>query len=413
MTKIGRTLPPASVSCGWRDLWFGMAGAFSPDQALRARIDELRREFDVGHVFPVSSGTAALTLTLSALASLSDRTEVVMPAYTCFSVPAAVVHAGLRPVLCDIVDSTFDFDHAQLPHVLTTRTLCVIAHHLFGIPSNIERTRAICRERGIFLIEDAAQAMGACHGGRALGTQGDVGIFSFGRGKNITCGSGGLILTSSDRIAQAIGERYQRVPPPRCRELVEEFVSIVLMMVFVRPWLYWIPAALPFLRLGTTVFPREVRIGRLSGFKAGTLKNWRSRLTESNHARSRAADDLRRRVPAGLSAPSSHPLLRLPLLTNGANEKERLYCESKRRGLGLSPAYPTALDQIPTIRVVLEGRQYPAATRVASQLLTLPTHRWLREKDKRAIEALCRDSLGNRIPDPRSRIPGPGGALWS
>ena len=390
MMKIGRSLPPASVSCSWQDLWHGMAGAYAPDRALRSRIDEIRREFDVRHVFPVSSGTAALTLTLTALASLSDRTEVVMPAYTCFSVPAAVVHAGLRPVLCDIVDSTFDFDPTQLPRVLTSRTLCVIAHHLFGIPSNIERTRAVCRDRGVFLVEDAAQAMGVCYRGHALGTQGDVGIFSFGRGKNITCGSGGVILTSCDRIARAIDARYDRVPSPRCWELLEEFVSIALMMVFVRPWLYWIPAALPFLQLGATVFPREVRVRRLSGFKAGMLKNWRSRLVASNEARSRTADDLRRRVPARWDAPAAHPLLRLPLLTTSATEKERLCSVANRRGLGVSPAYPTALDQIPALRAALDKRQYPAATRVASQLLTLPTHQWLRDKDKRAIEELCR-----------------------
>jgi dTDP-4-amino-4,6-dideoxygalactose transaminase len=56
----------------------------------------------------------------------------------------------------------------------------------------------------------------------------------------------------------------------------------------------------------------------------------------------------------------------------------------------VSPAYPTALDQIPALRAALDKRQYPAATRVASQLLTLPTHQWLRDKDKRAIEELCR-----------------------
>lgn len=369
-----------------------MAGALSPDRSLRARIDEIRQEFGVTHAFPVSSGTAALKLTLTALASLSRRTEVVMPAYTCFSVPAAVVQAGLQPVLCDIDESTFDFDHAQLPQSLTPRTLCVIAHHLFGIPANVELTRAVCRERGVFLVEDAAQAMGVRRNGRALGTLGDVGIFSFGRGKNITCGSGGVILTSSDQIARAIAQRYRSVPFPRWWETLGDLVSIVLMMAFVRPWLYWIPAALPVLRLGSTVFPGDVRVRRLSGFKAGVLKNWRVRLRESNRARSRTADDIRRRIPTPLRVPLSLPFLRLPLLTIGAREKERLYSASRRRGLGLSLAYPTALDQVPQLRTTLERRQYPTATRVASQLVTLPTHQWLLERDKQAIEKLCQES---------------------
>ena len=74
--------------------------------------------------------------------------------------------------------------------------------HLFGIPSDVDRTRRICEEKGIFLVEDAAQAMGVEHGGRKLGTLGDVGFFSLGRGKNISCGSGGIILTSSADIAE-------------------------------------------------------------------------------------------------------------------------------------------------------------------------------------------------------------------
>ena len=91
--KIGRTIPPAAAPLCWRDLWHGIAGAFAPRRCLEAREAEIRREFGVTHVFPVSSGKAALTLTLMALKSLSKRTDVVIPAYTCFSVPAAVLKA--------------------------------------------------------------------------------------------------------------------------------------------------------------------------------------------------------------------------------------------------------------------------------------------------------------------------------
>src|SRR5436309_1199496 len=158
--RIGRTLPPAAAPLGWIDLWHGAAGALSPATSRRRVEEQIRRRFGVRHVFLVSSGTAALTLSLKALRSLSGRTEVVIPAYTCYSVAAAVEKAGLRPVLCDIDPSTFDFDHALLERTLGANTLCVIAHHLFGVPSDIERIRAVCSARGIFVVEDAAQAMG-------------------------------------------------------------------------------------------------------------------------------------------------------------------------------------------------------------------------------------------------------------
>lgn len=390
--KIGRSLPPAAAPLGWRDVCHGIAGAFTPRRSLRAREEEIGQEFGVAHVFLVSSGTAALRLTLTALKSLSTRTDAVLPAYTCFSVPAAILKAGLRPVLCDITPATFDFDHRLLEQTLTSRTLCVIAHHLFGIPSDIERTRATCRAQGAFVVEDAAQAMGAEQNGRKLGTMGDVGIFSFGRGKNVTSGSGGAIITNSDQIARAIALHYVDVPSPTLWEALKDLISLVLMAVFIRPRLYWIPAALPFLRLGETVFPKEVPVRRLSGIKAGILRDWQKRLARSNQIRSETADYFRQRIRFRGSAGQSHPYLRLPLLAASPKEKARLCSLSKARGLGLSAAYPTAVNEIPEIQSAVNGHQFPSARKVAANLLTLPTHQLLVEKDKRALATLCRDS---------------------
>src|SRR5918996_838299 len=96
--------------------------------------------------------------------------------------------------------------------------------HLFGVPSDIERIRTLCRARGIFVVEDAAQAMGAEFNGRKLGTGADVGIFSLGRGKNITCGSGGIVLTNSDRIAEAIARHYDKLMTPGLAEMLKDLV---------------------------------------------------------------------------------------------------------------------------------------------------------------------------------------------
>jgi dTDP-4-amino-4,6-dideoxygalactose transaminase len=390
--RIGRSLPPAAAPLGWKDVWHGVTGACRARRSLRAREEEIRREFGVAHVFLVSSGSAGLRLALTALKSLSAGTEAVMPAYTCFSVPAAILKAGLRPVLCDIGPSTFDFDHDLLEGTLTSSTLCVIAHHLFGIPSDIERTRATCRARGIFVVEDAAQAMGAEQHGRKLGTLGDVGIFSFGRGKHVTCGSGGAIVTNSSRIAEAIALRYRDVPPPSRWETLKDFVTLVLMAILIRPRLYWIPTALPFLRLGETVFPTDVPVRRLSGMKAGVLHNWQIRLARSNRIRSETADYFRQHMPPSVADVGPHPYLRLPILAASPKDKQRLYSFSKAHGLGMSLAYPTPVNEIPEVRATVNGRQFPSARKIAATLVTVPTHQWLLEKDKRALADVCRDS---------------------
>jgi perosamine synthetase len=388
--RIGRTLPPAAASLGPQDLWHGVTGLVARERGIRTLEDEIRREFGVTHVFLVSSGTAALTLTLSALQSLSPRREVVLPAFTCFSVPAAILKAGLRPVPCDINASTFDFDAALFNEALTDQTLCVIAHHLFGVPSDVERLRRTCHPRRIVVIEDAAQAMGAEARGRKLGTVGDVGIFSLGRGKNITCGSGGVIVTSSDQIARAIDRRYRHLAqPPAAREL-KELARIALMALFIRPSLYWIPAALPFLRLGETIFPKDIPMMRLGGMNAGLLRGWRSRLARSNRLRAETARWFGRHLPVRLATEDQHPYLRLPVVVPNPVERARIRSTSRRHGLGISAAFPTPVTEIPEVRAVCHGGRFPSAGRVAETLLTVPTHHWLSDRDKHAIVNLFR-----------------------
>jgi perosamine synthetase len=389
--RVGRTVPPAAAPLGWIDLWHGVAGALHPGRSIRALEDEVRREFRVRHVFTISSGKAALALTLMALKANSSRRDVVIPAYTCFSVPAAVLMAGLRPVLCDIDASTFDFDHAQLARTLSGDTLCVVAHHLFGVPAAIERIRALCAAHRIVLVEDAAQAMGAESSGRRLGTLGDVGIFSLGRGKNITCGSGGIIVTNSQPIGDAIGRLHRALTGASRASQLADFVRLAIMTIFIRPWLYWIPAALPFLGLGRTVFPKQIPLKRLSGMQAGLLQNWRRRLEGSNQVRAATAAYFSQALSLERARNDAHPYLRLPIVASNEREKDRLLALSQKRGLGLALAYPTPINEIPEIRSAFDGQRFPTARTVSERLLTLPTHHWVSERDKRAIAELCRD----------------------
>lgn len=387
--RIGRTIPPSAAPLSWRNLWNGVTGGLS-HRAIAQREQEFRQAFGVDHVFLVSSGTAALALSLLALRSLSSRSEVVIPAYTCFSVPAAVLKAGLRPVLCDIDSTTFDYDHALLQRAIGPATLCVVTHHLFGVPSDVERTRALCRPGRVFVIEDAAQAMGVESNRRKLGTLGDVGIFSFGRGKHITCGGGGAIVTGSNEIANAIAEHWRRLPSSPALRASVDLLQLALMTIFIHPRLYWLPAAVPFLRLGETIFPDEVRMERMSGMKAGLLRGWEGRLVDANRRRSATAAYFVEHLPVRVV--HEHPYLRLPVVMPTAEAKRKVCSASKARGLGLSAAYPAPVSDIPQIRSVCGGGPFPSARRVARNLVTVPTHAWLSDSDKRAIANLWQEA---------------------
>ena len=290
--RIGRTLAPAAAPMDWGALWSAAAGILSTGDPLLDLEEQIRRRFAMDHVWLVSSGTAALTLILKALKAGSAKRDVIIPAYTCFSVPAAVLHAGLRPVPCDIDAATFDFDPVLLERALGPNTLCVVAHDLFGVPSDIEAIRALCGSRQIAVVEDAAQAMGVEAGGRKLGTRGDVGLFSLGRGKPLTCGGGGIVLTRSRALAGAIDRQYRRLGAPAMTTMWQDWARMVLMTLFIRPQLYWLPAAIPQLRLGETIYPRTIRMERLSPMQAGLFDGWHDRLMA--HILLREADALAR-----------------------------------------------------------------------------------------------------------------------
>ena len=233
--KAGRTIPPAAAPVSTRDLFRGISGLFG-DGYLGKFENEIRGYFGSEFVFLASSGKASLVLILKGLSSLRPRKKVLIPAYTCYSVPSAIVKSGLEIALCDVDPDTLDFDYPQLERLADDQTLCIVSTHLFGIPSDVERTRRICEEKGIFLVEDAAQAMGVEHAGRKLGTLGDVGFFSLGRGKNISCGSGGIILTSSADIAESIRKFHRELKREPARECSRSVAEAFFMKVFLNPY---------------------------------------------------------------------------------------------------------------------------------------------------------------------------------
>lgn len=381
--KIRRMLPPAAAPIPARCLFHGFLGLFAGERALEQREAELRQYFGVKHVFLLSSGKAALTVILRALKRLCpDRDEVLIPAYTCFSVPSAIVKAGLKVALCDIDPATFDFDDRLLEGAINDRTLCVVPDHLFGIPANMDRITALCRTKGVLIVEDASQAMGERYHNQWLGTLGDVGFFSLGRGKNLTCGSGGIIITNSDSIAEKVGEEYERLEYPSLIETFREFLKVVLLMLFIRPSLYWFPAGLPFLRLGETIFYRDFPIKRLSAMQADLLKGWQQRLQRANDWRRQLSADFKEALHIGVLT-DPIPYLRLPFLVESREARDALFCKAKT--LGLSCMYPSPVNEIYEIQHMFLGQFYPCSKNIAERILTIPTHRFVSLKDKKEL----------------------------
>jgi perosamine synthetase len=380
-----RAISPAAAPISIMDLAHGFLGIVQ--KGAKAKLEKEIKEYSgAGHAFLVSSGKAALFLILSALNGMTGKRKVIIPAYTCFSVPSAVRFAGLEIVLCDIDPETLDFDYSRLERLIDEDTLCVVSTHLFGIPANTIKVCRLCEGKKTFVVEDAAQAMGAVHEGAMLGTLGDVGFFSLGRGKNITCGSGGVILTSSGEIAEAIRARYRDVEKVPAAEYLMDILAIVFLMIFLRPHLFWLPKNMPFLKLGETRFYQYYPLRKFTGFQAGLLFDWTCKLERLNRLRSAHGD--RYMIRLGLSGrmpiySSGYIYNRFPVFVKDKAAKEAL-CSSAGR-LGISPMYPSSVHRIRELDGCFDALEFKGADRISETLVTLPTHILLEDRDSEEI----------------------------
>lgn len=388
--RIRRILPPAAAPLRATDLLGGFRGLWAGERSLRKLRAEAGRYFGAKEIFPVSSGKAGLVLILLALKRLAPgRHKVVIPAYTCFSVPSAIRKAGLTIAVCDLAQGTLDFDYPRLQGMVDAETLCVVATHLFGFPADVDRAREVCRSGNAYLVEDAAQAMGGKRDGKMLGLLGDAGFYSFGRGKNLTCGDGGIVVTSSEEIGSAIAAEYARVGAPSFAGQVMTLLKVILTDLLQHPAAYWLPSGLKFLRLGETVFHPDFPVKRMGGVEAGVLTEFVPRLEEMNRTRSENVRFYLELTGQGDPAAPPFPCLRFPLLAADEDARDRLYERSRRKGLGLGRMYPHPVHEIAEIRTCrVGGDSFPVADRVSRTLITLPTHRFVKSADRERIGRL-------------------------
>ena len=154
----------------------------------------------VPHVVCVDSCTAALHLSLLAL-DLGPGDEVVTSPLTFCSTINVVLHAGARPVLADVDEDTLNLDPAQAEAAISEDTAALLPVHYGGYPCDMDVLTALAQSRDLYVIEDAAHAIGAVYRERKAGTWGDVGCFSFYATKNLTTGEGGALATSDREAA--------------------------------------------------------------------------------------------------------------------------------------------------------------------------------------------------------------------
>lgn len=159
---------------------------------------EICRTFGTKYAQLVSSGTAALTTAMSAL-GVGYGDEVIMPSFTFVASFEAIISVGAVPVLVD-VDDTLTLDPAAVRAAITPKTKCIMPVHMCGSMADLSALQQICKEHGLVLLEDACQSIGGSYQGKPLGSIGDAGTFSFDFVKTMTCGEGGVVMTSREDV---------------------------------------------------------------------------------------------------------------------------------------------------------------------------------------------------------------------
>jgi len=167
------------------------------------RVAEFEKRFgeyhDGKYALAVSSGTAALEVCMAAL-GVGPGDEVIVPCYTFVATATAVIHAGATPVYADVSLDDFNIDLDSVAQLITPRTKGMIVVHFGGCPCDMDKVIAFAKERGLWVVEDAAHAHGGKWAGRGMGSFGDAAGFSFQNSKNITAGEGGLFMTNDEAL---------------------------------------------------------------------------------------------------------------------------------------------------------------------------------------------------------------------
>lgn len=200
----------AYVTDAIRSTWISSQGAY---------LDRFENEYaeicGTKHAIAVSNGTVALHLALVAL-GVGPGDEVIVPSLTYVASVNAVTYVGATPVFVDVSLDSWCVDIDAVAAAMTDRTRAIIPVHLYGQPADMDSLKALCDERGIHLIEDAAEAPLATYRGRPTGGLGDVGTFSFYGNKLLTSGEGGAITLNDDDLARRTRRlRGQGMDPER------------------------------------------------------------------------------------------------------------------------------------------------------------------------------------------------------
>lgn len=414
-------IPRFSPSFSPAEAWIctkHLMGMGSGDDLVGEFEAEFAQFIGAKHGIMVPSARYGLYLLLDAL-GVGEGDEVVVPGLTYFAIPAMIELLGAKPVFADIGLHTHVLDPSEFKAAITERTKAVIPTHLFGTPCDMDAINEIAQEHNIEVIEDCAQSTGARYKGRRVGAIGDHAYYTFGLTKNITTLSGAMVTTDNDQVAERIRGVIEHSGPASSMKAAKEALTGCAMFLATHPWLYWWtvhPAIVMGNALGKD--PIHERFGETERTYEEIPSSYRE------HARSRgiqaavglkqlarieALNGARMRNGRALDQGLAHvPGLGVPTYPEGAEaiymsfvvhcaDRDGLTAALRSRGVDTTTGYMSDLSDHELFQA--HRRPCPNSTRAAAELLHIPVHPNLTDRDVRhlieAVRAAILDVLGN------------------
>lgn len=404
-----RHLPPTAVRISGRDLWYGLSASLNEEAAWEQFQTALKQQTGSSNCYLVSSGRVGLALVLMSLKQLTGRTKVAVPAYVCPTVVQSVLKAGLEPVFCDVSPETLDLDRQALHQLIDPDLLAVVPAHLYGWAQDVRDLVSLGKQEGFFVIEDAAQAYGAKFSGRMVGTWGDAGYYSLGRGKCIPVGHGGIVV-AQESFTAGLNEVVKTTLPKPARFDMATLALFLGYAAATHPSGWWFVSRTPWNPADAGMDVEElppISLKGLSAVKAGIGFSILKRLDEIQSASQRNARQLMERLSEfefakiPQIAPEAEPIfLRLPVVIENEDGAEKIFAGLSQAGVGVSRSYTRSIPDLYARDFPANGKEYPGATKLATCLLTLPTHAYLREEDIDRIASVFKnvDIQNQRVP---------------
>jgi hypothetical protein len=337
----------------------------------------LEKEYGTRDPILTDSGTSALALAFRSSHAASGR-PIALPAYGCYDLVTAALGAHVPVTWYDLDPMSLAPDWRSLEAALAAGAAAIVIVHFYGIPVDMRPVREMAQRFGALVIEDAAQGIGGSIEERPLGAFGDLAVLSFGRGKGLTGGGGGALLVNTEAGRAILGDAEGVLAP--AGKGLKLLITTMAQWLLARPSVYALPAALPFLRLGETVFRQPEPPGVISRAALGVLARTVDLMWRESDARRRNATWLAERVGKGGRIPGAgvgRPgYLRFPVVLPSGH---RRLDESWGRSLGIMPGYPRPLNSLPG--PTASAREFPGSLELVSSIITLPVHSQLSERD--------------------------------